>query len=290
MSFLKIALVGAIDGWRAGERLPDRWSHFVPFVARPAGAPPLAAALAGAFVAAFFSFGGWWEVTQDRRRSQGSGAHAAARAAGWVCVIVTLVYIARRRWRSSYLVPVDRVGEGQAFVAQVGEAHLRTARRRRWSRRSCVVCVLGSLGAMQMIAPRVYFAMAQDGVFPAAAAALHPRFGTPARAIAIQAVLASVLVGARHVRHDRRLLRVHHRGLHRADGGLGVRACGGAMQAFAFRAIRGRRWHFSRMAVVLLGMLIAVNNPLQALLGLGLVALAIPFYRVIRRNAGRPDV
>ena len=31
---------------------------------RPAGAPPLAGAVAGAFVAAFFSFGGWWEVTK----------------------------------------------------------------------------------------------------------------------------------------------------------------------------------------------------------------------------------
>jgi APA family basic amino acid/polyamine antiporter len=37
--------------------------------------------------------------------------------------------------------------------------------------------------------------MAEDGLFPAAAAAVHPRFGTPARAIATQAVLASVLVG-----------------------------------------------------------------------------------------------
>ena len=47
---------------------------------------------------------------------------------------------------------------------------------------------------MQMLAPRLYFAMAQDGLFPAGAAAVHPRFGTPARAIATQAVLASVLV------------------------------------------------------------------------------------------------
>ena len=54
--------------------------------------------------------------------------------------------------------------------------------------------MLGSLGAMLMLAPRVYFAMARDGLFPAAAAAIHPRFGTPARAIATQAVLASVLV------------------------------------------------------------------------------------------------
>ena len=45
-----------------------------------------------------------------------------------------------------------------------------------------------------MSAPRVYFAMARDGLFIPAAASIHPRFQTPARAIAIQAALASVLV------------------------------------------------------------------------------------------------
>jgi len=45
-----------------------------------------------------------------------------------------------------------------------------------------------------MSAPRVYFAMARDGLFIPAAAAIHPRYGTPARAIVIQATLASLLV------------------------------------------------------------------------------------------------
>ena len=57
-----------------------------------------------------------------------------------------------------------------------------------------IVCVLGSLGAMQMIAPRLYVAMAEDGVLPAAVASVHPRLGTPVRAVATQAVLASALV------------------------------------------------------------------------------------------------
>ena len=57
-----------------------------------------------------------------------------------------------------------------------------------------VVTVLGSLAAIIMSAPRVYFAMARDGLFIPAAASIHPRFGTPARAIALQALLASLLV------------------------------------------------------------------------------------------------
>src|SRR6476620_12800212 len=53
---------------------------------------------------------------------------------------------------------------------------------------------MGSLAAVGMSAPRVYFAMARDGLFIPAAAAIHPRYGTPARAIVIQAALASLLV------------------------------------------------------------------------------------------------
>ena len=56
-----------------------------------------------------------------------------------------------------------------------------------------VVTVLGSLAALLMAMPRVYFAMARDGLFFPAAAALHSRYHTPARAIAIQGVLASLL-------------------------------------------------------------------------------------------------
>ena len=57
-----------------------------------------------------------------------------------------------------------------------------------------IVTVLGSLAAVVMSAPRVYFAMARDGLFIPAAAAIHTRYGTPARAIVIQAALASLLV------------------------------------------------------------------------------------------------
>jgi len=47
-----------------------------------------------------------------------------------------------------------------------------------------------------MSAPRVYFAMARDGLFIPSVATLHQRYETPARAIALQAALAAVLVAA----------------------------------------------------------------------------------------------
>jgi APA family basic amino acid/polyamine antiporter len=57
-----------------------------------------------------------------------------------------------------------------------------------------VVIILSSLSAMTTAGPRVYFAMARDGVFVQAAARVHPRYRTPAFAIVAQAVWSSLLV------------------------------------------------------------------------------------------------
>jgi APA family basic amino acid/polyamine antiporter len=57
-----------------------------------------------------------------------------------------------------------------------------------------IVIILSSLSAMTTAGPRVYFAMARDGVFVPAAARVHPRYRTPAFAIVAQAVWSSLLV------------------------------------------------------------------------------------------------
>jgi basic amino acid/polyamine antiporter, APA family len=57
-----------------------------------------------------------------------------------------------------------------------------------------VVIILSSLSAMTTAGPRVYFAMARDGVFVPAAARIHPRYRTPAFAIVAQAIWSSLLV------------------------------------------------------------------------------------------------
>jgi APA family basic amino acid/polyamine antiporter len=92
-----------------------------------------------------------------------------------------------------YLVPLKQVTAGEIFVAQAGEVLFGKSGGAVLSL-IVIVAVLGSLAAIIMSAPRVYFAMAKDGLFIPAVAKLHPQFETPARAIVIQAALASVLV------------------------------------------------------------------------------------------------
>jgi APA family basic amino acid/polyamine antiporter len=57
-----------------------------------------------------------------------------------------------------------------------------------------LVSVLGTLDAMILVGPRVAYAMALDGLFFAGADRVHPRFGTPHRAIVVQAVVVGALL------------------------------------------------------------------------------------------------
>lgn len=190
LTLLKLALLLLILLWGFGMGLGD-WSHFRPFVERRAGSPPLAGALAGGLVAAFFSFGGWWDLSKLGGEVRDPG-RTLPRALTLGVLAVTAVYVLTSAV-FVYLVPPEGVTTREAFAAQAGEALFGPAGGLVFTF-VVVVAVAGSLAAFTMSAPRVYFAMARDGLFPRAAARLHPRFGTPARAVVIQAALACLLV------------------------------------------------------------------------------------------------
>ena len=57
-----------------------------------------------------------------------------------------------------------------------------------------IVSMAASISAMVLAGPRVYFAMARDGLFPVSVQRIHPRFHAPTVAIAAQAVWSIVLV------------------------------------------------------------------------------------------------
>ena len=57
-----------------------------------------------------------------------------------------------------------------------------------------ILIILSSLSAWTLAGPRIYFAMARDGVFFASAARVHPQYRTPAIAILAQTLWTIVLV------------------------------------------------------------------------------------------------
>jgi APA family basic amino acid/polyamine antiporter len=189
LAALKLGLLGFLVLWGFGLGRGD-WSNLSPLVAQRPDSEPIAGALIGASIAAFFSLGGWWDVSKvagevkDPRRTLPRALLLGVTIVTLVYVLITLVFL--------YLVPLERIESREAFAALAGEALFGRVGGVVFTL-IVIVTVLGSLAALLMAMPRVYFAMARDRLFFPSVAVLHPRYGTPARAIAIQATLASVL-------------------------------------------------------------------------------------------------
>jgi APA family basic amino acid/polyamine antiporter len=189
-TWLKLGVLGTLVVWAIVFRLGS-WSNFVPFTAQRPGSLSLLPALGAAMVGAFFSFGGWWDVSKLAGEIRDPG-RTLPRALLLGVLVVTTVYILVSGV-FLYLVPLAKVTSDQTFVAQAGAVLFGPAGGLVLAA-IVVVCVLSSLAALMMSAPRVYYAMAQDGLFLHAVARTHPRFGTPANAILIQGVVAAFLV------------------------------------------------------------------------------------------------
>jgi APA family basic amino acid/polyamine antiporter len=117
LTILKLGLLLFLMLWGFGLHL-GKWSNFSPFGAQRPGSAPLPGALAAALVAAFFSFGGWWDVTKVAGEVRNAG-RTLPRALIYGVFIVTLVYVLT----SSvflYLVPLETVTSGETFAAQAG--------------------------------------------------------------------------------------------------------------------------------------------------------------------------
>jgi APA family basic amino acid/polyamine antiporter len=285
LTVLKLGMLLFLLVWGFGSGLGD-WSNFTPFAAQRAGSLPLAVALAGALVGGFFSFGGWWDVSKLAGEIR-EPARNLPRALVYGVVAVTLVYILTSAV-FIYLVPMETVTSGKTFAAQVGERLFGA-----WGGRIfsvvVIVAVLGSLCGITMSAPRVYYAMARDRLFFAAAATLHPQTGTPAAAIALQAALASLLVALGTFDEIVAYF-------------IFVVVVFIALTVAALFVLRRKNEMpsaytapgypltplFFLILIALLLVLLGGNNPKQSFLGVGVVALGLPVYYLLFRRRSFP--
>jgi len=190
LAVVKLVLLGAIIvlGFASAH---GAWSNFLPFVAPRPGSGPLLAGLAGGILGAFFAFGGFWDVAKIGGEIR-DPTRTLPRALAIGIGVATLAYILTSG-AFIRLVPIASAASGPAFAAQAGLT-LFGAQGARIFALVVLIAVAGSLAAVILCAPRVSYAMARDGLLPASLGRLHPRFGTPVRAIALQAILACAVV------------------------------------------------------------------------------------------------
>ncbi|HEV8129615.1 MAG TPA: amino acid permease, partial [Acidobacteriota bacterium] len=235
-----------------------------------------------AIAAGLFAFGGWHMVTyaaEETRKPERTIPLALAIGT----LVVTACYIFLNAAYFSAL-PLEKVMSSTRVAADAAEAVIGPGAGSAIS----VLVIFSTFGAVNGIilaGPRVYFAMARDGLLFRWIAAVHPRFQTPHRAIVMQAIWASVLVATGTYRT------LFTRVIYTEWIFFGLMVLG----LFLLRRKRDyapsfRAWGYPILpAVFILASAFIVTNqimsdPRESATGLGLVALGWPVYYLWARK------
>ncbi|HWO40547.1 MAG TPA: amino acid permease [Candidatus Eisenbacteria bacterium] len=146
---------------------------------------------AAAFIPVIFAYSGWNAViyiageVKEPERNLPRALLIANTIVIALYLAINAVYI--------YGVPVTEM-KGALRVSEVATTALFGYQTSAWITGIITVSILGALNVVTMIGPRIYYAMARDGLFFRSLARVHPTFGTPINAIVLQAIWACLLI------------------------------------------------------------------------------------------------
>ena len=148
-------------------------------------------AMSTALVPVLFSYGGWQQtnfVAEEMRDPE----RTLPRALVLGVLIVVAVYLGAN---VAYIraLGIDGLALSTAPAADM-MSRIAGEGGRRLIAAGIAASTFGFLNLVILVSPRVYQAMARDGLFFASFAKLHPRFRTPVTAIVFQALVAAVLI------------------------------------------------------------------------------------------------
>jgi len=174
------------------------WAKLGPPPAMPDAPPPrasLAGGFATAFVAVLFTIGGWQQMNMVAGEIR-DPARTIPRALALGIVIVIACYLGAN---AVYLRALGRDGlAASSAVAADTATRLVGSAGATAITVAAMLSILGFVNVVILATPRVFFAMARDGVFFEAAARVHPRFGSPYVSILIMGLWAIVLLAITH--------------------------------------------------------------------------------------------
>ncbi len=173
-------------GYSFGVRLPR---HFL--AAASAGQGISVGGFLLALVAALFAFGGWHMVTYNSEETI-DPRKTIPRALMLGTLIVAGCYIAANAVYM-YVLPLDTVASSTRIAADVANALVGFGGGAFMSG-IVMFSSLGTVSGLILCGPRVYYSMARDGLLFRWMGDVHPRFGTPHKAIVLQALWSSLLV------------------------------------------------------------------------------------------------
>jgi APA family basic amino acid/polyamine antiporter len=246
------------------------------------GGTGTAAGFLVALIPVMFSYSGWNAaayVAEEVRDPGRSVPRALALGTGTVILVylaLNLLYV--------YAMPVADLVGLEVRVVDAAADRLFGAGAGNVLALITLFIVTGSISAMVFAGPRVYFAMARDGLFVPQAARVHPRYRTPAFAIAAQGAWSGLLV-----------LSGTFSQLVEYTGFAVVLFAGVAVAALfvlrwrepdAERPFRALGYPFAPAIFVLASAAIVLNavvsSPGPSLAGLGIIGAGVPIYFALR--------
>ena len=168
--------------------LPRTGGHFSP--AAPAGSFHIAA-FGLALVSVLWAFDGWADLSfvsgevRDPRRVLPRAIIIGTVAVIVIYLLANVAYLA--------VMPVEEIRRSKLVAADVAQ-RLIGAPGVVFVATTVMLSAFGTLNATLLTAPRVFFAMADDGLFFRRVASVHPRFGTPYVSILLATALGVLFV------------------------------------------------------------------------------------------------
>ncbi len=179
-----LAFVGF--GLVVGEGRWDNFSHAL----SPTDIAGLPRQLSQAMIAVIFAFTGWFASTYVASEIREPRRNVPYSIICGTLVVVATYFVINVAYL--YGLPVERmkgivnVGESAALALFGHGGSVLVSL-------SIVISILGAMNSVILTAPRIYYAMARDGLFFRTAGAVHPRFRSPGNSIVIQAVWSCLL-------------------------------------------------------------------------------------------------
>ncbi len=145
-----------------------------------------------ALIPVMFTYSGWNAASYMAEEIRDPGRNVPlSLAAGTACVVVIYLLL---NGLYLYVMPVGELAAVRGSVLDVIAERLLGGRAGDIMGVVSLVSLTAGLSAWTFAGPRVYYAMARDGVFFAAAGRVHSRHKTPTVAIVAQAAWTSVLI------------------------------------------------------------------------------------------------
>jgi APA family basic amino acid/polyamine antiporter len=166
------------------------WSHYSQAIPAAPGSPSMLTAIGVALIAVFWAYDGWVYITfvagevKDPQRNLPRSLILGMLLVGVVYIAINAIYL--------YALPMSEIAAHET-VAQTAAVSMFSPRVAPWLSLMVALSCFGAIGPCLMSGARVYYAMAEDGIFFRALARVHPRWHTPVFSLILQAVWASLL-------------------------------------------------------------------------------------------------